>query len=212
MAHPIDVRDQVPIKLTKGERTAQRLMDVAEKLFAERGFDGTTLRDVATAAEIREPGIYNHFASKVALYGSVLERGLGPMLSLLEQVGAGSLELGEIQALPSAMTDLLAKHPHMPALFQQALMSPDDSPAHAVMREWLDKLFAGGQRTMGWATDNSEQRRQEAIRMVAMFNLCTGYFLSQRVMDFMGAGDLLAEQNLAEQKKLLAQLVTLIGK
>ena len=35
-----------------GERTAERILDAAEELFAERGYHGTTLRDVATLAEV----------------------------------------------------------------------------------------------------------------------------------------------------------------
>lgn len=198
-------------KLTKGERTAQRLMDVAEKLFAEHGYEGASLRDIASAAKIREPGIYNHFAGKAALYSAALERALGPMLALLEAFDSDNPEVNA-ETLPGLMTDLLAEHPHMPALFQQALSSSETDPAHALMREWLNKLFAGGRRTMGGTAKTPELQRREAVRMVAMFNVCTGYFLSQRVMDFMGAGELLSEENLAAQKQLLTEVVGLFAK
>jgi len=57
----------------KGEITAERILDAAEALFAEHGYAGTTLRDVAERVGIRIPSLYNHFESKDALYAAVLE-------------------------------------------------------------------------------------------------------------------------------------------
>ena len=72
----------------KGELTAERILDAAEALFAEHGYAGTTLRDVATRVELRIPSLYNHFPSKNALYAAVLERGIGPVLAILGEFGA----------------------------------------------------------------------------------------------------------------------------
>ena len=56
-----------------------RLTDVAFVVFAERGFDGASMDDVARAAGISKAAIYHHVASKEAL----LERGLGRALESL---------------------------------------------------------------------------------------------------------------------------------
>lgn len=210
-------RDSNASHLSKGARTAQRLMDVAERLFAERGFDGTTLRDVATAGGIREPGIYNHFSNKEALYCAVLERGLQPMADAIDAAAAGLADgrgsLLEIAELPSIMTDLLARHPCMPALFQQALMRGSDNSAHQMMNDWLRDLFTRGHLAMipgaGEVTLTEWQKRHHLVRLIAMFNLCSGYFMAQRVFDQAGAGDLLAEENLEAQKKMLGKIIRL---
>jgi AcrR family transcriptional regulator len=76
------------VKLTKGERTAQRILDVAEELFAERGYDGTSLRQIADRAGIKQPGLYNHFAGKQALYEAVLFRALNPIFAMKPWQGA----------------------------------------------------------------------------------------------------------------------------
>lgn len=202
--------------LSKGERTAQRLLDAAERLFGERGFEGTTLRDVAGAVGIREPGIYNHFANKEALYCAVLERGLRPMADAMDAVTAGQPSLKELAELPEVMTDLLALHPYMPALFQQALMSSAGGPAQGLMDGWLDQLFARGQQTLSPGGDiavgeagTEAANRQAAIRMIAMFNLCSGYFLSQKVLDRWQVGSVLDAANLEQQKKMLGKIVRL---
>ncbi|MEP5765074.1 MAG: TetR/AcrR family transcriptional regulator [Halieaceae bacterium] len=68
--------------------TAQRILDAAEDLFAEKGYSATSLGDVADRVGIRSPSLYNHFRNKEALYAAVLER-------LLEDFGAPLLELRE---------------------------------------------------------------------------------------------------------------------
>jgi AcrR family transcriptional regulator len=194
-------------KLTKGERTAQRLMDVAERLFAERGFGGTSLRDVANAAGIKEPGIYNHFANKEALYYAVLERGLRPLANAMDVLLAGEPSPKALAELPAVMTDMLAEHPSMPALFQQALMNREDGHAQTLMDDWLGQLFTRGRQVM-YSGERGESK-EHVLRLIAMFNLCSGYFLSQRVMDKFEAGSVLAPENLVRQKRLLGKIIRL---
>lgn len=204
--------------LSKGERTAQRILDAAEQLFAERGYEGATLRQVARVVGLQEPAIYNHFAGKEALYCAVLERGLQPMADALDLALDGERSLTDMARLPEAMTDLLAAHPHMPALFQQALTAPDSqrtAAAQQMMDAWLDQLFARGEEAVGVmrGADSPAQdqavRRQRVIRMMAMFNLCCGYFLCQRVLDRSQLGPVLAADNLAEQKRMLGKIIRL---
>jgi AcrR family transcriptional regulator len=52
--------------------TRQRILDVAAKLFSERGFEGTSVRDIATELGIANPSIYYHFKSKGELLTELL--------------------------------------------------------------------------------------------------------------------------------------------
>lgn len=51
-----------------GERTRQAILDAALNLFAERGFFGTSIRDIAGAVGITESAIYNYFPGKTELF------------------------------------------------------------------------------------------------------------------------------------------------
>lgn len=55
-----------------GQRTRQAILDAALDLFGERGFFGTTLRDVARAVGVRESALYNYFPSKDALFEALI--------------------------------------------------------------------------------------------------------------------------------------------
>jgi AcrR family transcriptional regulator len=55
-----------------GERTRQAILDAALTLFAERGFFGTSIRDIAGAVGITESAIYNYFPGKTELFEALL--------------------------------------------------------------------------------------------------------------------------------------------
>ena len=52
----------------------ERVLDAAERLFAEGGFDGVSMRDIAAAAEVGLPLIVYHFETKRNLYRAIFDR------------------------------------------------------------------------------------------------------------------------------------------
>ena len=60
-------------KNADGQRTRQAILDAALDLFADKGFFGTSLRDVAGAVGVRESALYNYFAGKDALFDALLD-------------------------------------------------------------------------------------------------------------------------------------------
>lgn len=50
--------------MRKGEEKRQELLNAAEKLFCARGYEGTSVQDILTAAGMSKGGFYHHFASK----------------------------------------------------------------------------------------------------------------------------------------------------
>ena len=55
-----------------GQRTRQAILDAALVLFADKGYYGTSLRDVARVVGVRESAIYNYFSGKEALFEALL--------------------------------------------------------------------------------------------------------------------------------------------
>ncbi len=56
-----------------GEDRRRQLLDVAIELFSQRGFSGTTTREIAAAAGVTEAIIFRHFATKQDLYAAILD-------------------------------------------------------------------------------------------------------------------------------------------
>src|SRR6056300_931024 len=59
--------------------TKTAILDAAETLFVEQGFEGASLRSVTSMANVNIAAIHYHFGSKDALVKAVLERRLSPI-------------------------------------------------------------------------------------------------------------------------------------
>src|SRR6202045_3163701 len=59
--------------MTGAERRHQ-LIDVARSLFAERGYEGTSIEEIAQRANVSKPVVYEHFGGKEGLYAVVVDR------------------------------------------------------------------------------------------------------------------------------------------
>ena len=70
--------------------TKERILNVAERLFADRGFPATSLRELTSEARVNIASVNYHFGSKDALLAAVLERRLRPVnarrLELLDAI------------------------------------------------------------------------------------------------------------------------------
>lgn len=86
--------------------TTCRLMDAAEALFAERGFDAVSVRDIATAADCNLAAVNYHFQGKENLYLEILRRRLGPkrekLLAALAEVEASPVDANRLEMLVRA--------------------------------------------------------------------------------------------------------------
>jgi AcrR family transcriptional regulator len=61
-----------PGRMSSNDRRAV-ILDTACKLFSEKGYRGTTTRELASAAGVTEPVLYEHFPSKSDLYRAIIE-------------------------------------------------------------------------------------------------------------------------------------------
>lgn len=59
-------------QLSKGERTRHTLIESAKQLFTEKGYHGTSMRDIARKANLALGGVYNHFKDKEELFDAVI--------------------------------------------------------------------------------------------------------------------------------------------
>jgi len=91
-----------PSPLASPAPTRERLLDVSERLFAEHGFTGTSVRDITAGADCNLAAINYHFGGKELLYQEVFRRRLGRMreerLASLREVREAGREI-ELETL-----------------------------------------------------------------------------------------------------------------
>jgi AcrR family transcriptional regulator len=88
-----------------GKQRREQLIQVGRKLFADKGFEGTTVEEIASKASVSKPVVYEHFGGKEGLYAVVVDREIAALLGGI--TGALSAELGSRATLERAALALL---------------------------------------------------------------------------------------------------------
>ena len=89
------------VRMTGAQRR-QQLLDVGREVFAQRGYEATSIEELAARADVSKPVVYEHFGGKEGLYAVVVDR--------------------EVRSLLDRITNALtAGHPH--ELLEQAALA-----------------------------------------------------------------------------------------
>lgn len=89
---PADAQPLPAIKLTRAETRRRKVLSVASDLFATKGFEATSMRDVATAVGMMSGSLYYHFASKEDMYVAVQDASVS---KIFDWVQAAIARFGE---------------------------------------------------------------------------------------------------------------------
>jgi AcrR family transcriptional regulator len=63
-----------------GKQRREQLITIGRRLFAEKGFEGTSVEEIAATAEVSKPVVYEHFGGKEGLYAVVVDREIRHLL------------------------------------------------------------------------------------------------------------------------------------
>ncbi|MGV4888113.1 TetR/AcrR family transcriptional regulator [Streptomyces viridosporus] len=122
----------------EGPPTRELILREATELFAARGPEGTSLRDIAGRVGIDVSSLHHHFPSKDALYDACFERvheaeraALAPLVAELGRAAplGGAPLAAALRALAEGFVDFLEEHPHTTFLW---------------LRRWLDPVRGTG--------------------------------------------------------------------
>jgi AcrR family transcriptional regulator len=127
--------------------TKAALLDAAEELFAERGFDRTTVRDIAKRAGANQALLFRYFGSKESLFGVVMARG---GLAQVESTPPEQLFEATLRALLEPLVDGGSRRP-----LETYLRSTGSSGAGTAMREQVGEEYA---RVLATLTDQPDAK------------------------------------------------------
>ena len=168
------------------EARRQQLIDSARRLFAERGFNGTTTREIAAAAGVTEAVIFQHFSDKDSLYAAILaQQAADPEVErLIEALTAAAAAQDDERLLRVLYDGLIDYHDRDPHYLRLTLYSalehhPLSTRRHAFgMRLYrlLERHVRAGQRA-GRFRSGSAATQVRAILAIPIY-----YVLQNRVL------------------------------
>jgi AcrR family transcriptional regulator len=110
----------------RGPLTRKQILDTSLRLFSEKGFARTSVRDIARGAGITDAAIYYHFASKRELFEALFEeRGITNALADLEQANVTQPPLDVLTAIAVAALGIMQRNKDFVKVLYSEAMSED---------------------------------------------------------------------------------------
>ena len=157
--------------------TRQRLLDIAEQLFAERGFYGVSIAAIASEVGFTKQGLLHYFNSKEKLYGAILQRisdDFQEQQTEAEQAGEEPIE--SLKQFYAALAEPTKTNTRRTRLLMRELLDNNSRATNAenwYLREFLERLIVMVKAIEGLQTLSDEEALIFAYQLLGAVN----YFL-----------------------------------
>ncbi len=203
--------------------TRGRILLAASALFAQRGYFGTSTRDIADAVSIRQPSLFHHFEAKHEIFRTLIELDLGPSIDRIRSYIDEDSKWAEKLHLAVAcdVREALIQPFDARGLYQDAVLGldefADERVGIALFHELVEHVISSGQRA-GEFADFEPSFVQRAVNGVLFETLReqggpTGRLSERRPLqaaDFVVRALLVDQQELANIRHVtLSRLVEL---
>lgn len=192
----------------------EKILDVAEARFAQRGYAGVGLREVADAAGLGKSSLFHHFPTKAALYGAVLDRVIQRIETRMH--AALSAPGDPREQLPAAvigLVDTLAEDPPAARLllrtvFEDDDLSPTEAPELYAAEQRLDRLIARIARLITDGVESGAFRPLSVPDAIQTLIGATVYPFASGEFGEKLVGEIFSAEAIARRKRELLALIT----
>ncbi len=131
-------------RAAQAERTRQQILETAQRLFTEHGYDATSLQMIADEMGLTKAAVYYHFRAKTDILHEAMRPGIQRLGALLDEAAAIRGRRARIEHLVNGFVDFLIKNRHyavMASTDPAAKRDKLDTEAMAMRRRALTLLF-----------------------------------------------------------------------
>jgi TetR/AcrR family transcriptional regulator len=193
----------------EAESTRERILDVAERLFAQKGFAGTAVRDIARDARLTAPSLYNHFDGKQALYEAVLSRGMQPLFDLFGGLGETPASESRTGAVLDRIVDHFAAHPDIARLIQHESLT-GGAILTQIVQGWLKPIVSVGLVAIEEDRESVWSEAERPLAVAAWIHVILGHFASAPLLEELFGVDPLSAEQLDRQKRFLRRFARIM--
>jgi TetR/AcrR family transcriptional regulator, cholesterol catabolism regulator len=161
-----------------GEDRRAAIIATAARLFQERGYSGTTVRDLAREVGITSGSIFHHFGSKEEVLLSVVEKGLVEATTRMSGADAGEPRARLQDMIHAHLSALLEGAPEtLSVLFHERRALSEDARTRLIeMRDAYEGLWDAALAALGPPYDDASYRRLNRLLLMGSMNWCAQWY------------------------------------
>ena len=197
--------------MAEAPSSRDKILDVAEALFARRGYAGIGLREVADASGLAKASLFHHFRSKEQLYHEVILRVL---LRIRERFDANVVRndspRAQLERWLEELIDMLAEHPTAARLLLRSLFEEEDAlaPEAEACEAQLASIIADAERLIQRGIECGELRRVSTPHtLLTLMGATVFYFASAEMGEQMLGRPLFSAEEVSRRKREVIALL-----
>ncbi len=191
--------------------TRTLLLKTAEKIFAEKGYNGARVAEIAAQAGVDKRLIFYYFHSKQGLYAQIMEeffREVQPLLGAFLRKSSARTQRVKLETFLENMTDFICHHRDpIRILFREFL--DGGILLDRLTREYVQPILALWQSYYpSFFHDTSEECRESDHMLLSLSGISLFYFLVVPLLEKMWGEDPLSTSHIQTRKRIVHRLLS----
>jgi AcrR family transcriptional regulator len=154
-----------------GTQRREQLIDIGRALFAERGYEGASIEEIAQRAHVSKPVVYEHFGGKEGLYAVVVDREMSRLLTMITTALTTNRSRIRIERVALALLTYVEEHTDgFRILVRDSPVAAPDGSYSSLLNEAVGQvayLLAGDFARRGFNPDLAPLYAQALVGMVS---------------------------------------------
>jgi AcrR family transcriptional regulator len=192
----------------RGKRTDRRqaILDAATELFAERGFGGVSVQEIADAAGTHKTTVLYHFDTKESLYDAVLDAALGRLAEGMAEFMSGDFKRERVAYLIDQQQTFFAENPSLARLLARELLDSADTEAY--LRRFVEPIYLPALKSLERSVEAGLIRPIDPALFIHDLHVqLIGYFCHRPLLEHLKPGDPFSIDALIERRNHLVDQI-----
>lgn len=187
----------------------EEILKAADRLFGERGFEGTTTREIAHESGVNKALIHYHFKNKDSLLEDILDRYYDRLSeTLLKSLDTDAPLIERMKSLVSSYVDFLAENINFSRIVQREASGGKHLDR---VRQHMLPVFQTGTGLLGAVFPQAVQGDMSAAHLlVSFYGMVITYFTYSGVIEHLVGSDPLSKEKLEERKRHLMKMIEIV--
>lgn len=197
-------------KRSASEETRSKILNAAEQVFSDKGFNSTGTREIARLAGMDKYAIYYHFQNKETLYRAVIERSFSQMTQFIDRLFPQEVvSLEKMEKTFAKLLEYLVQNSAILKIMQRESLDTTNTGVSEIFQKYFKPLFREGVKFSEYGKKSGLFPKDLNSRqfITSLYTMIMSYYNDGAMISLLLGEDALSKKMIQERKSQLAKFV-----